>query len=109
MEFGEREMSRPVEIEFAAELDNAKGTPGTFFILQIRPIVANEDDQDVDILYIKEEETLIYSNSALGNGKIENIQDIIYVKPESFDPAQTKNIAEMVGELNAKMIEENRN
>ena len=109
LEIGEREMSRPVEIEFAAELDNAKGTPGTFFILQIRPIVANEDDQDVDILYIKEEETLIYSNSALGNGKIENIQDIIYVKPENFDPAQTKNIAEMVGELNAKMIEENRN
>jgi len=109
LEIGEREMSKPVEIEFAAELDNAKGTPGTFFILQIRPIVANEEDLDVDIMHIKQDETLIYSNSALGNGKIENIKDIIYVKPESFDPAKTNMIAEMVGELNSKMIEEKRN
>ncbi|NOR86090.1 MAG: phosphoenolpyruvate synthase [Bacteroidales bacterium] len=109
LETGEREMSKPVEIEFAVELDNQKGSPGTFYILQIRPIVENQEDIDEDLSIIPAEKTLITSNSALGNGQIKNIQDIIYVKPDSFDAAKTDQIAEMVGMLNDQMIEENKN
>jgi hypothetical protein len=36
---GEKEMGKGVEIEFAVEIDHQKGKPGTFYILQIRPIV----------------------------------------------------------------------
>ena len=39
LSIGEKEMNKPVEIEFAVELDNKKGLPGTFYILQIRPIL----------------------------------------------------------------------
>lgn len=109
LETGEREMNKPVEIEFAAELDNEKGTPGTFFILQIRPIVESQEGIQEDISDVKLEETLIYSNSALGNGIVNHIKDLIYVKPKSFDASQTAKIALMVGELNDQMIKENKN
>jgi DNA-binding NarL/FixJ family response regulator len=109
LETGEKEMSKPVEIEFAVELNNEKGSPGTFYILQIRPIVESQDELNEDISHIKEEETLIYSHSALGNGQIDHIQDIIYIKPDSFDASKTELIAEMVGELNDKMIKEDEN
>jgi len=109
LEIGEKEMSKPVEIEFAVELDNQKGSPGTFYILQIRPIVENQDELSEDISHIKEEDTLIYSHSALGNGNIQGIRDIIYVKPDAFDAAHSSAIANMVGTLNDKMIDENTN
>ncbi len=109
LETGEKEMSKPVEIEFAVELDNDKGRPGTFYILQIRPIVENQEELDEDISNVEQNETLIYSKSALGNGKIEGIKDIIYVKPESFDAAKTDQIAKMVGDINDQMIKEERN
>ncbi len=104
LEVGQREMNNPVEIEFAANLDVPKGSPRVFNVLQIRPIVANRERIDEDLSQIQEEETLIYSKSALGNGIIEDVHDMVYVKPESFDPAKTKEIAQMIGELNDEFL-----
>ncbi|OYT15679.1 MAG: phosphoenolpyruvate synthase [Bacteroidetes bacterium 4572_77] len=109
LRIGEKEMSKPVEIEFAVELDNKKGSPGTFYILQIRPIVANQDEMVEDLTLMEEKDSLIFSNSALGNGQIRGIKDVIYVKPEKFDAAKTKDIAGVIGVLNEKMIAEDKN
>lgn len=109
MKIGEREMNKPVEIEFAVDIDDATGTPGTFFILQIRPIVENQEGIKEDLSKIKKEDSLIYSKSSLGNGIIKEIHDVIYVKPEVFDPARNEEIANMVGDLNDKMIAEDKN
>ena len=109
LEIGEKEMNKPVEIEFAVELNNKKGLPGTFYILQIRPIVENQEELNEDISVIKKEETIIYSLSALGNGHVDDIQDIVYVKPDSFDAAHSETIANMVGEFNNSMIEKDKN
>lgn len=109
LNIGEREMSKGVEIEFAVELDHQKGKPGTFYILQIRPIVENQELLVEDLSKTKEEESIIYCKSALGNGQIKNIRHLIYIKPESFDSAKSKEIAEQVGELNEKMIDKNQN
>lgn len=109
MKIGEREMNKPVEIEFAVDIDDATGTPGTFFILQIRPIVENQEGINEDLSKIKKEDSLIYSKSSLGNGIIKEIHDVIYVKPEVFDPARNEEIANMVGDLNDKMIAEDKN
>lgn len=106
---GEREMNKSVEIEFAVDLDDKKGRPGTFFILQIRPIVENQEGITEDLTKYKKEDCLIYSKASLGNGVIKDIFDVIYVKPECFDPAKSEEIAMMVGELNDKMIAEDKN
>ena len=109
LQIGEKEMNKPVEIEFAVELDNKKGSPGTFYILQIRPIVENAHETVADLSLIKEKESLIFSHSALGNGQILGIKDLIYIKPEEFDSANNDEIANMVGEINDQMIKENKN
>ena len=109
LRIGQKEMNKPVEIEFAVNLSRNKGIPHTFNLLQIRPIVDNKEMMDVNLSNISEAETVIYSNSALGNGVIENLFDFVYVKPEAFDPAKSTLIAQDVSRLNDQFLKEGKN
>ncbi|MBN2175829.1 MAG: phosphoenolpyruvate synthase [Bacteroidales bacterium] len=109
LKIGQKEMNKPVEIEFAVNLSKKKNEPSIFNMLQIRPIVDNRETMLVDLEKIKKEDTIIYSQSALGNGVIQNLRDFVYVKPESFDPAKNSEIAHQVGKLNEKFIREKKN
>lgn len=101
LEIGSDEMNHPIEIEFAANLETPPGTPKIFNFLQIRPIVHNEQVYSINVDQIKPEETIIYSVSALGNGVFKEIKDLIYLKPETFNPAYTEKIAEDIERINA--------
>jgi len=102
LKIGVKEMNTPIEIEFALNIKDKNNA--TFNILQIRPIVENDEIIKENLDLIKEEETIIYSKSALGNGIIENIYDLIYVKPENFDSKNNTEIAERIAQLNEKFI-----
>ena len=105
----QKEMNTPVEIEFACHLDVKPGEPRVFSFLQLRPIVESQDKERVNLNEIPEEDILLSSNSALGNGQDSTVFDLIYVKPEAFDASKTHEIAAKVDALNKKMTEENRN
>ena len=105
----QKEMNTPVEIEFACHLDVNTGEPRVFSFLQLRPIVESQDKEQVNLSEIQDEEILISSNSALGNGQDSSVYDLIYVKPKAFNAAKTREIAERVDALNKKMTKENRN
>ncbi|MEA3316425.1 MAG: PEP/pyruvate-binding domain-containing protein [Bacteroidota bacterium] len=109
LEMGQQEMGNPIEIEFAVDLNVKKGEKIVFNFLQIRPIVDNDQTIDIDINEIKEEDTIINCNSALGNGAIDNIYDFVYVKPETFVPSESINIASEIYKLNEKFISEKKN
>ncbi|MFP4556896.1 MAG: PEP/pyruvate-binding domain-containing protein [Bacteroidales bacterium] len=109
LEVGQREMNNPVEIEFAVNLSPPKGKPKTFSMLQIRPIVQNRDIINTDIDSIANEDMLLYSPSALGNGILKSICDIVYVKSESFDPAKTHDIARELDQINEKLRKNDKN
>lgn len=109
LEVGQKEMNNPIEIEFAVNLDTPKGWPKVFNFLQIRPIVENEQTEEFPWNDIDCEKALLYSRSALGHGVINNICDFVYVKPHSFNPAFTKEIAREVEIINQKYIELKRN
>jgi CheY-like chemotaxis protein len=109
LETGEREMGNPVEIEFAVNLNVPKGTPVFFHLLQIRPIVSNKELITVDIGKYNNEDIFAYSESALGNGEIDNLFDVVYVKPEVFNPAKTNDIAYSIEKVNGMLGRENRN
>ena len=97
----QREMNNPIEIEFAVNLETPAGTPRIFNFLQIRPIVHTSEIFNINIDNIKPEETIIVSQSALGNGVIKDINDLVYVKPESFIASQNNNIAATIENLNS--------
>ena len=100
LEIGSEEMNHPIEIEFAANLETPPGTPKIFYFLQIRPIVLNEQLYKVDIDKVNPEDTIIYSESALGNGVFKDIRDIVYLKPETFNPAYSEKIAVDIEKIN---------
>ncbi len=109
LETGQLEMNKPIEIEFAVDLDRPKDEPKVFYLLQIRPIVEADERMQVNLNGIMEKDTIISSNAALGNGIINTIFDMVYVKPESFNPAETKTIAQKVDEINGRMINDKKN
>ena len=105
---GEKEMNTPIEIEFAVNLTNKSSDPSIFNILQIRPIVATKEYISKDLSAIKKEDAIIYSEAALGNGRISDLHDFIFVKPETFDASKSRIIAEQINEINKILIEEER-
>lgn len=109
LEVGQKEMNNPIEIEFAVDLNIEKGEPFVFNFLQIRPIVDNDQSVDFKMDDVAEENTIIYCESALGNGKIDNIYDFVYIKPESFNSLKSETIAAEINLLNEKFIKEQKN
>lgn len=106
---GEREMNNPIEIEFAVNMDTPDEIPNIFSFLQIRPIVASSDELSMKMGKVNMADTIIYSKSALGNGLIKNIFDIVYVKPECFRAADSMKIAEQIEKINDQFVESDRN
>jgi len=104
-ELGTNCMSCPVEIEFAVNLGDGKQKPHQFGFLQIRPLSAGYDSFDAAPLEWTPDDALCHTPMALGNGRIDEIQDIIYVPQDSFDRGQTLDTAEQIGQLNVKMVQ----
>lgn len=101
LEIGQREMNNPIEVEFAANLETPAGTPKIFNFLQLRPIVHTEEAQHINLEHIIREDTIVFSESALGNGLFRGVHDIVYVKPESFNAANNKNVALQIEKINS--------
>ncbi|MFA8449731.1 MAG: PEP/pyruvate-binding domain-containing protein [Bacteroidales bacterium] len=109
MKIGQKEMGKPIEIEFAVELNKSKTKPKTFNLLQIRPIVDNDQSIEANCTMMPESKSIIKSNSALGNGLIQDLYDFVYVKPETFNAAKNIEVVERIAKLNDKFIKENKN
>lgn len=107
LKIGEQEMGRGVEIEFAIDLD--KKGKGDFYLLQIRPIVQSKDLSDSTLAKIKIEDTILYTNNALGHGISKDIHDIIYVKTKDFSPSGNIDLAEEIEKLNHNFLEKDEN
>jgi CheY-like chemotaxis protein len=104
LELGQQEMNNPIEIEFAANLETPAGTPKIFNFLQIRPIVHNDQSFNIDIDHVKMHETILYSESALGNGLFKGIRDLVYVKPGAFNAAHSEKIAVDIEKINIGFV-----
>jgi len=107
MEYGQSEMRRAVEIEFAANLNADRS--GEFYLLQIRPMVDNKLMLDEDLAAIPDEDCLLRSDNAIGHGISNDVQDIVYVKTEGWSAGNNPEIAEEIEGINREFLESNRN
>ncbi|SBV90499.1 PEP/pyruvate-binding domain-containing protein [uncultured Dysgonomonas sp.] len=107
LRIGQEEMGRAVEIEFAADLKD-KGE-GTFYLLQIRPIVQNRELQSEDLSQIKSEQEILHSTSALGHGVTSDVYDIVYVKTKSFSAANNQSIVAEIDGVNREFLDNDKN
>ncbi len=100
-------MGGPVEMEFAVNMYN-DGRKPVFALLQVRPMSALGSLTHVDISTEEMEQGFCYSEHALGNAEKADIMDIVYVRPDIFDPAHTERIAREIGAVNHRMVTGNR-
>ena len=108
MRYGAEAMRRPVEIEFACNL-NADRT-GSLYLLQIRPIVDQKQMLDEDLTAIPDADCLLRSHNSLGHGVTEDVTDVVYVKADDrFSAADNPTIAREIEKLNKEYLDRGKN
>lgn len=107
MKYGAEAMRRPVEIEFACNL-NADRT-GDFYLLQIRPIVDSKQTLVEDVAALPDDECLLRSHRSLGHGIVDDVTDVVYVKyDDDFTAMNNPAVASELEHINRQMIDEGR-
>ena len=105
---GRQAMGYEVEIEFAAKLDNREGGQHEFSVVQCRPTVAGSEEEATCIEDIDETRALCLTQRSLGNGRIGDIRDVVFVTPDRWDASRTYDIAREVSRINTEIQQEGR-
>jgi len=108
LKIGRKGLGSPVEIEFSVNIDFSKKQKAEFSLLQIRPMTLSQHNRDIEITKKDISRAFCFSTMALGNGKFVDIADIIFARPDSFDPAKTVEIAGEISKMNRQMVQQNR-
>jgi hypothetical protein len=107
LDVGKEAFGSPVEIEYALDLDKAENGKPSFYLLQIKSMMSGGGEYSFDMENINKEDLIILAEKSMGNGKVDDITDLVYVKPEKFDKLRTKEIAAEIEALNADMMKQN--
>jgi hypothetical protein len=113
---GEDALGNPVEIEFAVRLpqqadpvaSEAPRQVAEFGFLQIRPLTLARDYEDLTLDDVQPERLICQSGKVLGNGRIENLHDVIVVDSQRFERSRSQEVAEAVAHFNHRLNAENR-
>ncbi len=103
LELFEHQLQSPVEIEFAVDLDHQDGLPAKVALLQVQPMLVSHERIGVKEEELFDPNVLVASEAVLGNGRQNNIRDIVFIKPEQFDVAFTRLIAHELASINESM------
>ena len=105
---GEDALGIPVEIEFAVRLPQRSGESADFGFLQIRPLTLSRDHQDLSLDRVEPSQLLCQSSKVLGNGRIENLNDVVVVDSQRFERSRSQEVAKAVAHFNSLLSAENR-
>jgi CheY-like chemotaxis protein len=104
---GEDALGNPVEIEFAVRLPQGE-EPAEFGFLQIRPLTLARDHEELTIGDVDPAQVICRSTKVLGNGRIDNLHDIVAVDLQRFERSRSREVADAVAQFNAVLSAENR-
>ena len=108
MKYGSEAMRRPVEIEFACNINADKACD--FYLLQIRPIVDAKEMLDEDVKAIPDADCLLRSHNSLGHGISEDVTDVVYVKyDDHFSAMNNYYVADDIERINRQFLAEGKN
>jgi CheY-like chemotaxis protein len=118
---GEDALGHPVEIEFAvrlpqpagpvsgqATIGQVSGQAADFGFLQIRPLTLARDSEDLALDDVRPERLICLSSKVLGNGRIENLHDVVVVDSQRFERSRSQEVAQAVAQFNRLLNGENR-
>ena len=102
----EKALESPVEIEFAVTISN-EPKKMKFGFLQVRPMVVSDETIDLEESEMYGEDVLVASDRVMGNGLVDNIFDIVFVKPETFNKKDTVKIVAEIDSINKELVNGN--
>jgi hypothetical protein len=105
---GEDALGQPVEIEFAVSLPHGQDRLADFGFLQIRPLVLSREGEDLRMDDVNPSDLICQSAMVLGNGRIQNLSDVVVVDFHRFERGRSRETAEAVSRLNNKLTLDNR-
>jgi hypothetical protein len=105
---GEDALGIPVEIEFAVRLPRQPGEAAEFGFLQVRPLALSRDQLDLSLDNVEPRQLLCQSSKVLGNGRIENLYDVVVVDSQRFERSRSQEVAKAVAHFNGLLGSENR-
>ncbi len=108
LRMGEEEMRCPVEIEFAVNMDVPAGEMQIFNLLQVRPIIRNEESTKLDWSKVDTSGAVVYSENALGIGLMRDIRRIVYMRFDKFSTLYTQQIADELMQINNRMRDQDQ-
>jgi CheY-like chemotaxis protein len=106
LDLARKNMGCPVEMEFAVNIRQDDPESFDFYILKMKPMTSEGESFETGITPAERKKAFCFSSQALGNGRRQDIADIIYVKPEAFRREATVAIAEEVGRFNTRLMQE---
>jgi hypothetical protein len=98
----------PVEIEYAVDLTPTINNLPSFYLLQIKPLVGNQATFEMSFDDLDKDTTVLYTESSLGNGILDDIRDVIFVDVEKFDKLKTLDMVKEIEYLNNIMLKHDR-
>lgn len=105
----EEKYKNPVEMEFAITIEKMNDEELlNFGFLQVRPMVISDEKIEINKSDINKDNLLLASENVIGNGVIENISDIVYIKPQLFDVKKTRDIASEIDLLNSSLVKDDK-
>uniref|UniRef100_UPI00307C654F PEP/pyruvate-binding domain-containing protein n=1 Tax=Prevotella sp. TaxID=59823 RepID=UPI00307C654F len=108
MKYGAESMRRPVEIEFACNINQDR--TGALYLLQIRPIVDSKQMLDEDVAAVPDADCILRSHNSLGHGVTEDVTDIVYVKTDDrFTASDNPMIAREIEKINKTYLDNGTN
>ena len=105
MSIGADALGRPVEIEFAVRLAGSLEETAEFGFLQIRPLALSREAEEVRMEDVDTSRLVCQSSKVLGNGRLQNLRDLVVVDFHRFERARSQEVAREVAHLNAKLGE----
>jgi hypothetical protein len=109
LKIGKESFGSHIEMEFAVNIFKDRTIKPQFYLLQIRPMVAGQEDVEVTMNDVGQDKVFCSSSHSMGSGVIEGLRDVVYVNPETFDVSKSRLIAAEIGEVNKKLRLEHRN
>jgi hypothetical protein len=108
LELSENALGGSVEVEFAINLERQDALPARLGFLQVRPMMVGVEQIEVSREDLDSDRLLLSSETVLGNGERSDIEDVVFVRPDAFEPAQTPVIAKELEGINRALIDDGR-
>ncbi len=97
-----------VEIEYAVDLNRDEEGDVSFYILQVKPILRSIKNYSFKLADIPADDVILYTDKGMGNGLIDTIKDIVYIKNEVFETTKTVEMAKEIELINQKIGREGK-